>query len=120
MRPFRKATFVTPAFALFSCASASISSVMSTPIDETRWPNALRREQHIDAATGAKVEHRLTFVQIDERGWIAAAQRRQDRLLREACDLVGGVEVIADRITAAAAVPATTATAALHLLGGVA
>ena len=37
--------------------------------------DAARREQHVDAAAGAEVEHRLARFQFGERGWIAASER---------------------------------------------
>jgi hypothetical protein len=35
------------------------------------------REQHVDPAARTKIEDRLAFFEVCERGWIAAAERRR-------------------------------------------
>ena len=45
--------------------------------------NALCREEHVDSAAAAKVQHHLARLQLRERGRIPAAERREDRRLRE-------------------------------------
>ena len=45
--------------------------------------DAARREQHVDAAAGAEVEHRLAGLQLGQRGRIAAAERGLQRQLRQ-------------------------------------
>ena len=42
--------------------------------------DAARREQHVDAAAGAEVEHGFAVLQFGERGRIAAAERREHGL----------------------------------------
>ena len=56
------------------------------------------REQHVDAAAGAQVEHHLALVQLGQRRGVAAAQRGQHGLGREARGLGSGVEVGGDRV----------------------
>ena len=96
--PFRNSTFSTPALRWFSRASASISSVMSRPYALPVGPDPPRREQHVDAAAGAEVEHHLALVQLGQGRGVAAAQRGQHRLGREARRLGIGVQVGGDRV----------------------
>ena len=65
-------------------------------------PTRLRRQQHVDAAARSEVEHRLARLERDERRRVAAAERRGDRVGRQAAGLGVGVEIRGDRIAAAA------------------
>ena len=56
------------------------------------------REQHVDPAAGAQVEHHLALVQLGERGGVAAAQRGEHRFLRQARGLGLGVKIGADGV----------------------
>ncbi len=64
-------------------------------------PDALRRQQHVDAAAGAEIEHDLARLQLGERGRVAAAQRRLHRRRRHLARLRGVVQVRRDRVAAA-------------------
>ncbi len=72
-----------------------------------RRTHAPRRQQHVDAAARAQVQHHLAGLQLGQRRWIAAAQRRQRRLFRQQPPLLVAVEVRRDRIAAAQARLAT-------------
>src|SRR6185312_3709059 len=67
----------------------------------TRRPNPPRRQQHVDPAPGTEVKNRLAGLEVDKRGWIAAAKRGQDCFLRERIFLRVTVQVLRDRIAAA-------------------
>ena len=58
------------------------------------------REQHIDAAAGAEVEHGFARLELDERGGIAAAQRGEHGVRRQAALLRFVVEVGGDGVAA--------------------
>ena len=77
------------------------------------WADALCREQHIDAAAGAKIENSFSGPKIDQRGRIAAPERGLDRFLRNDPRLIGAVEIGGDRIAAPKAGVATR----LHAAG---
>ena len=57
-----------------------------------------RGEQHVDAAAGAEVEHRLARVELGQRGRVAAAERGRHRLCGERRGLALRVEVGGDRV----------------------
>jgi hypothetical protein len=57
-----------------------------------------RRQEHIDAAARAQVEHDLSGAQLRQRGGIAATQRGPEGLVRQASRLLAGIEVTGDRI----------------------
>ena len=65
-----------------------------------RRPDAARREQHVDAAAGAEVEHGFAGLQLGERGRVAAAERGLQGEVRDFALLAGVVEVRRDRIAA--------------------
>ena len=67
-------------------------------VDLARRPDALGRQQHVDAAAGAEVEHRLAFVELRERRGVAAAERREQRLGGNAGLLPFLVQVGRDRV----------------------
>ena len=66
-------------------------------------PDALRRQQDVDAAAGAQVEHALAFAELRDRRRVAAAERREDGGLRQLRLLERGVQPGADRLRVAAA-----------------
>ena len=45
--------------------------------------DASRREQDVDAAAGPEVEHRLAGFSCEQRGRVAAAERRRHRVRRQ-------------------------------------
>ena len=45
------------------------------PVGGAGRPDAPGREDHVDASTGAEIEHDLTFAQVGDRGRVAAAER---------------------------------------------
>ena len=96
--PFRNSTFSTPALRWFSRARASISSVMSRPYALPGGPDAPGREEHVDAAAGAQVQHRLALAKLGQRGRVAAAERGEHRLLRQRGRLGRAVEVGGDGV----------------------
>ena len=59
--------------------------------------DALRREDHVDAAARAEVEHGLALAQLRDRGRVAAAERRERRRLRQLAALLGVVQRLAER-----------------------
>ena len=65
-----------------------------------RRPDAARREQHVDAAAGAEVEHRLPGLQLRQRRRVAAAERRDHRLHRQLRQSARIVEVRRDGVAA--------------------
>src|SRR5690606_36809685 len=60
------------------------------------------REQHVDPASAAQVQHHLTLLQLRQGSRIAAAQRRQERSLRERRGAHRIVEIPRDRVRRAA------------------
>ena len=110
--PLRKCTFATPASAAFCRASASISSVMSRPYATPGRADALRREDHVDPAARAEVEHRLALSQVGDSGRVAATERGERRGLGELAALLGVVERLAELRRVALAVGAARAAAA--------
>ena len=69
------------------------------------------REQHVDAAARAEVEDRLPFGELGERGRVAAAERREQRLGGKASGLAGVVEIGRDRVPRLARAAAAAARA---------
>ena len=65
--PFRNSTFSRPLLRLFSSASGEHLVGHVEAVGLARRPDAARREQHVDAAAGAEVEHGLTGLQLGER-----------------------------------------------------
>ena len=55
----------------------------------------LRREEAVEAAAAAQVEHRLALVQAGDGRRVAAAERRED-VLRQVAQLFGGVQRLGD------------------------
>ena len=62
------------------------------PVGGARRADALRGQDHVDAAAGAEVEHRLALVQVGDRGRVAAAERCERRRLRQLAALLGVVQ----------------------------
>ena len=60
--------------------------------------DAARRQQHVDAAARAEIEHGLARFQLRQRGRIAAAERSENRLLRQRALLRLRVEIGRDRV----------------------
>ena len=76
----------------------SLSSRSQIPL--AGGPNALRREEDVDAASGTEIEHGLSRLQLDQGRWIATAQRHRNSLSGKATGLGVGVEIGRDWITA--------------------
>ena len=75
-------------------------------VDGSGRPDTLRREEDVDAAARAEIEHGLAFVQFHQRERVAATEARGDRVTGEAGTLVGAVQALAEqrgRLLAAAA-----------------
>src|SRR6185437_10674729 len=70
-------------------------------IREAGGSDAARGKQDINAAPGAKVEHRLSGVEVDQSRRIAAAERGEYRLFGKLAVLAGGVKVFRDGVAAA-------------------
>ena len=83
MWPLRNSTFVAPAFSLFSSARREHLVGHVEAVRLARRADALRREQHVDAAARPEVEHGLAFVQFGERRRVAAAERGEQAPRRE-------------------------------------
>ena len=64
--------------------------------------DALGREQHVDAAAGPEVEHRLARFEREQGGRVAAPERRGDRVRRQPAGLGLGVQIRGNRVAAAA------------------
>ena len=71
------------------------------PVGLAGGAHALRREQHVDAAAGAEVEHGLAGLQLRERRRIAAAERGGERRAGHVAGLGRVVEVRGDRVARA-------------------
>ena len=82
-------------------------------------PDALGGQDHVDAAAGAQVEHRLTLAQLRDRGRVAAAERCQHGGVGQLVALLGVIQRLAEirrvilPVGAAAAAPTATALGAL-------
>ena len=76
------------------------------PVREAGRADAPRREDHVDPAAGAEVEHRLALVQLGDRGRVAAAERREHGRVRQLAALLGVVERLAEVAASALAVAA--------------
>ncbi len=78
MVPLRNSTFVAPAFRLVRPGEGQhlVSHVQAIRL--AGGPDALRREQHVDAAAAAEVEYDFACVQVREGGGVAAPERRED------------------------------------------
>ena len=69
---------------------------MSSAVGGAGRADALRGEDHVDAAARAEVEHRLALVQVGDRGRVAAAERGERRRLGQLAALLGVVERLAE------------------------
>ena len=65
-------------------------------VGEAGRADAPGRQQHVDAAAGAQVEHRLAGLELGQRGRVAAAERGEHGRGGEVGDLVDGVQVTGD------------------------
>ena len=78
--PFRNSTLSTPAFRWFSRAS---DQHLVGHVEAVRLPggaHAPGRQQHVDAAAGAQVQHRLAGRELGQGCGVAAAEGGGDRL----------------------------------------
>ena len=57
---------------------------MSRPKAKPVGPDALGRQQHVDAATGSEVEDDLARSELGDGGRVAAAQAGEDGRIRQA------------------------------------
>ena len=87
------------------------------PVGSAGRPDALGREDHVDPAARAEVEHGLALVQLGDRGRVAAAERRQHRRIGELAALLGVVERLAELRRVALAVSAARTAAAAATAG---
>ena len=93
MWPFRNSTFVAPA-----CGGVRLGEGehLVGHVDAERAtgrPDPLGREEDVDAAAGAEVEDALARMEVGDGGRVAAAERRQDRGVRQLVALERGVQV---------------------------
>src|SRR5204863_5592620 len=75
-------------------------------------PDALRREDHVDAAAGAEVQDGLALAQLGHGGRVAAAERGERRGLGQLAALLGVVERLAEHRRVTLSVGAAGATPA--------
>ena len=66
-------------------------------VDDSGRPDATGREQHVDAAAGAEVEHRLALAELCDGGRVAAAEACSRRRARECCALLRVVQRLAEQ-----------------------
>ena len=59
--------------------------------------DAFGRQQHVDAAARSEIQHRLARFEREQRGRIAAAERRRHGVRRQAARFCVGVEIGGDR-----------------------
>ena len=85
------------------------------PEREAGLADAPCREDHVDAAAGAEVEHGLPLVQVGDRGRVAAAERGERGRLGQLTALLRVVERLAEEVALAAAAGAAPAAAARAL-----
>ena len=74
-------------------------------VETVRFPgraHPLRRKQHVDAAAGTKIKHRLAGIELSQSCGIPASQRRKKSLFGNLPSLSGIVQIGRDRITASA------------------
>src|SRR5207247_5665420 len=62
--------------------------------------DALGRQQNINTAARTEIENGLAFVEVGERGRIAAAERCEHGSLRQAARLRGVIQIVGHWITA--------------------
>ena len=75
--------------------------------------DALRREDHVDPAARAEIEHDLSLAELGDGGRVAAAERRERGRVRQLAALLGGVERLAESAVLARAARVAAAAAAL-------
>jgi hypothetical protein len=66
------------------------------PVGMAGGTDPLGGQQHVDAATGAEVQHHLALAEVGDGGGIAATQAGQQRSLRQGVLVADGVEVGAE------------------------
>ncbi len=95
------------------------------PVGDPRGADPPGREDDVDPAAGAQVEHDLALVQIGNRDRVATAERGEHRCLGQLAALLGVVEQLAEgrirrvvRAARAAPASAVTALALGHCAGG--
>ena len=115
--PLRNSTFVGAGLALVLVGEREHLVGHVEAVGFAGRSDALRGEQHVDAAARSEVEHRLAFVELRERGRVAAAERREQRLGGNAGLLAFVVEVGGDRIPRLGRRAATAARAAARRRG---
>ena len=98
MCPLRNSTFVGARLRLVLQREGQHLVGHVEPVRLAGRAHALGREQHVDAAAGAEVEHHLALAQVGQRRRVAAAERREQRLGRDARRLARLVQVGRDRI----------------------
>ena len=98
MCPLRNCTFSAPAVGLVLLGQGQHLVGHVQAIGEAGRADASGREQHVDAAATAQVEHGFAWFELGQRGRIATAERGLHGLLRDGGDVVVGVEVAGDRI----------------------
>ena len=98
MCPLRNSTFVGARLRLVLQRERQHLVGHVEPIRLAGRTDAPGREQHVDPAAGAQVEHDLALAQIGERGRVAAAERREQRLGGDPRRLSCLVQVGGDRV----------------------
>ncbi len=80
--PLRNSTFSTPASRLVGAGELEHLVGHVEAVGLAGRADAPGREQHVDAAAGAEVEHGLALVELGDRGRVAAAERGELRRVR--------------------------------------
>ena len=101
--PFRNSTLVDARLPLVLARQREHLVGHVEPVRLAGRADAPRRQQHVDAAAGAEIEHGLARLQLGERRRIAAAERRDHGFDRQRADLLGAVQIRRDRVAAARA-----------------
>ena len=103
--PLRNSTFSDASFPLILPRESEHLVRHIEAVGFSGRANATRREQNIDTAARAEIEHSFSGVQLRQRGWVAAAERGQNSFLRQRAGLRTIIKVRGYRV-AAPSVPA--------------
>ena len=96
--PLRNSTLSTSGLALVLAREGQHLVGHVEAIGLAARPDPPGRQQHVDPAAGAEVEHRLAGAELGQRRGIAAAERGGDRRRRERRGLALRVQVRGDRV----------------------
>ena len=88
MWPCRNSTLAMPASAALARARSSISRCHVESVREAARSDASSRQQDVDPASGAEIEHDVTGVEVGDGDRVAAPEARQRGRLGQAAELV--------------------------------